>query len=153
MGNERTVPRACVSSPVDEDWASLLASEAHISQRGNSNQEETMITLQRNNIPQSGQAQTRGVQFLKPLHVTNPKGMTAKIYKVTSDKPDNFGNPYTVYFNVGGAKYSKGFKPTSDNLASLVELLGPDEKKWVGKPVTIGKLVDDEGGERLVFTK
>lgn len=112
-----------------------------------------MITLQRNNIPQGDAQQSRGVQFLKPTHVTNPKGMAAKIYKVTNGKSDNFGNPVTVHFNIDGARYSKGFKFTSDNLASLVALFGQDETKWVGKTLTIGKLVDDEGGERLVFTK
>ncbi len=112
-----------------------------------------MITLQRNNIPQGNQQAARGVQFLKPMHITNPKGITAKIYKVSTDKPDNFGNPVNVYFNADGQKYSKGFKLTSDNLASLVTLLGSDETKWVGKTVTIGKMVDDDGGERLIFGK
>jgi hypothetical protein len=139
---------------IEQAWEALFDSEPFIPYKSSrkSNGEE-MITLQRNNIPQGGAQQSRGVQFLKPIHVTNPKGMAAKIYKVTSVKPDNFGNPYTVYFNIDGAKYSKGFKPTSDNLASLVELFGADETKWIGKSVTVGKLVDDEGGERLIFTK
>lgn len=149
--------KAAVSDFLDSSFEEFLASDPseEMRSRGNSEQgnDNTMIELQRNNLPASGVTATRGVQFLKPTHVKDPKGMTAKIYKVTTDKPDNFGNPYTVFFNANGAKYSKGFKPTSDNLASLVGLLGADETKWVGKSVTIGKLVDDEGGERLVFTK
>jgi hypothetical protein len=138
-----------------ESFEEFLASDPseEFRNRGNSEQGKDMITLQRNNIPQGQQAAGRGVQFLKPVHVTNPKGMAAKVIKVTSDKPDNFGNPYTVFFSMNSAKYSKGFKPTSDNLAALVEILGADETRWAGKSVTIGKLVDDEGGERLVFTK
>jgi hypothetical protein len=139
----------------NNDLETFLRSDVSEDLRANSSkgQNQDMITLQRNNLPQGTTQAARGVQFLKPLHVTNPEGMKAKVYKVTTNKPDNFGNPVTVYFNVGGAKYSKGFKLTSDNLASIVELLGADETKWIGKGVTIGKLVDDEGGERLVFTK
>jgi hypothetical protein len=112
-----------------------------------------MIELATNNIPQGQSTAKRGVQFLKPQHIKNPNGEKAKILKVATDKPDSFGNPYTVYFTFGGQKYSKGFKPTSDNLRDIVGLLGADETKWSGKPITIGKLVDDEGGERLIFTK
>jgi hypothetical protein len=139
----------------NDDLETFLRSDVSEDLRANSSkgQNQDMITLQRNNLPQGTAQAARGVQFLKPLHVTNPEGMKAKVYKVTTNKPDNFGNPVTVYFNVGGAKYSKGFKLTSDNLASIVELLGADETKWIGKGITIGKLVDDEGGERLVFTK
>lgn len=153
-GGKLPISDSSVWSQDDEDeWQSLLATEPASKQGYLPIGEQELITLQRNNIPQGDKAQTRGVQFLKPLHVTNPKGMSAKIYKVTTDKPDNFGNPVTVYFNIGGAKYSKGFKFTSDNLASLVDLLGAEESKWIGKSITIGKLVDDDGGERLVFAK
>jgi hypothetical protein len=113
---------------------------------------QNMITLQRNNVPQGQSQAARGVQFLKPVHVTK-EGVKATILRVVTDKPDNFGNPVTVQFSFGGAKYSKGFKLTSDNLASLVDILGADETKWTKKTVTIAKLVDDDGAERLVFLK
>lgn len=109
-----------------------------------------MITLQRNN-PTQGATTPRGVQFLSPRHITNAEGHQAKIAKVTIDKPDNFGNPYVVYFVMDGQKYSKGFKPTSDALAQIVDLFGTDEKKWPGKSLRIGKMCDDDGGERLVY--
>lgn len=101
----------------------------------------------------SGQGQ-QGVQFLSPRHVTAKGGHMAKITKVTTDKPDNFGNPYVVYFVMekDATKYSKGFKDTSALLASLVDLFGEDEGKWIGKPLVIGKETDDEGGERLSFS-
>ena len=114
-----------------------------------------MITLQRNQTPSETNVQ-RGVQFLKPQHVPVVNGkigtLPAKVYKVTTDKPDGFGNPVIVYFNATGQKYSKSFKLTSDNLASLVEILGADETKWAGKAITISK-VASEDGERLTFSK
>ena len=140
----------------EESLEEFLASDPseEFRNRGNPEKENsTMIVLQTNNIPENAKAAARGVQFLKPMHIKTTDGEKAKVIKVTSDKKDSFGNPYTVYFTFGGQKYSKGFKPTSDNLASLVSLLGPDETKWAGKFVTIGKQVDDEGGERLIFTK
>ena len=140
----------------EESIEEFLASDPSMEfrNRGNSEEEKNqMIELQSNQVPTGPSQAKRGVQFLKPMHIKNPSGEKAKVIKVTSDKPDNFGNPYTVFFTFGGQRYSKGFKPTSDNLASLVNILGADETKWSGKPVTIGKLVDDEGGERLVFTK
>ena len=113
-----------------------------------------MIQVQRNNrAGDSGITTPRGVQFLSPRHVTDAKGMKATIYKVTTDKPDNYGNPFVVFFKVGNDKYSKGFKATSDGLIALVDMLGEDEKKWSGKSLTINKYVDDDGGERLTFTK
>ena len=113
-----------------------------------------MITVQRNNRTSDAGASTpRGVQFLSPRHVTDAKGLKATVYKVTTDKPDNYSNPIVVYFKVGNDKYSKGFKVSSDGLIALVDLYGEDEKKWLGKPVTIGKYVDDDGGERLTFGK
>jgi hypothetical protein len=111
-----------------------------------------MITIQRNNVPQGGTQTPRGVQFLKPMHATK-EGVKATITKCTSDKPDNFGNPYVVYLTIAGQKYSKGFKPTSDNLATLVDLLGADETKWSKKTVTVFRMTDDEGSERLAFGK
>jgi hypothetical protein len=111
-----------------------------------------MITVQRNNAA-SGSSTPRGVQFLSPRHV--PVGGTLKgtIIRVTTDKPDNFSNPYVVYFLINGTKYSKGFKPTSDALAQLVELFGSDEKKWKDKPVTIGVQADEDEGQRLTYSK
>lgn len=139
----------------DTSFDEFLASDPseEFRNRGNSSQgkEQTMITVQRNNVPQQGKTQARGVQFLKPIHVPTT-GVKAQIYKATSDKPDNFGNPYVVYFQFNGGKYSKGFKPTSDNLATLVDLLGADETKWAKKTVTITRLVDDEGAERIAFS-
>lgn len=109
-----------------------------------------MITVTRNN-PTQGASTPKGVQFLSPRHISNPEGHVATITKVTTDKPDNFGNPYVVYFVMDGQKYSKGYKSSSDALATLVDLFGADEKKWVKKTVVIGKLVDDDGGERLTY--
>ena len=111
-----------------------------------------MITIQRSNVPQGGAQTPRGIQFLKPMHATK-EGVKATITKVTTDKPDNFGNPYVVYLTIGGQKYSKGFKGTSDNLASLVDILGADETKWIKKTVTVLRVTDDEGSERLAFAK
>lgn len=113
-----------------------------------------MIVIQRSNTP-TGTATPKGVQFLNLGHVTNPNGHVAKILKVTSPdnggKPDNYGNPYVVFFEYGGQKYSKGFKPSSDNLASLASLFGNDESTWKNKLVLIGKQVDEDGG-RLTFS-
>jgi hypothetical protein len=114
---------------------------------------QTMIELQRNNIPESGGVQKRGVQFLKPAHIKSDKGQLARITKVTTDKPDNFGNPVVVYFLMDVQRYSKGFKLTSDNLASICDILGTDETKWVNRLILIGKFSDDDGNERLIFTK
>lgn len=111
-----------------------------------------MINLQRNNVPQ-GQETPKGIQFLSPRHVTSDKGFTAEIYKVTTDKPDNFGNPVVVYFKAGTQKYSKGFKLSSDLLATLCGIHGNDESKWKGKKVQVTKSTDDEGGERLQFSR
>jgi hypothetical protein len=136
-------------------WESLIGSEAFSNTKSNLKSEKEkneMINLQRNQAPTETNVK-RGVQFLKPQHVTNPTApLKAKIYKVTTDKPDGFGNPVIVYFQVGTQKYSKSFKLTSDNLAALVELHGADETKWIGKPVSIGKSVSEDG-ERLTFTK
>lgn len=113
-----------------------------------------MITVQRPNQAKSSNAGSRGVQFLSPYkHVTKAEGHKATIYKVTTDKPDNFGNPYVVYFEMDGQKYSKGFLPTADGLAQLVELFGADEKKWIKKPLVISKSTDEDGGQRLVYLK
>lgn len=122
-----------------EEWAQLK-------------EEDTMIKLQRTNAPTGG-ATPRGVQFLSPRHLTNEVGHKAQIYRATTNKPDNFGNPYVVYFEMDGTKYSKGFKATSDGLAQLCDVLGTDEKKWVGKSVIIGKKVDDDNGERLTYSE
>lgn len=111
-----------------------------------------MITVARNN-PTNNKVTPKGVQFLSPRHIRSEKGHGAKITKVTTEKPDNFGNPYVVHFQIGNDKYSKGYKETSDALANLVDLFGDDEKKWIGKTVLIGKSVDDDGGERLTYTK
>lgn len=109
-----------------------------------------MITVQSNNNAAQSSA-SKGVQFLSPRHVPTGGSLACKITKVTTDKPDNFSNPYVVYFSDGGNKYSKGFKPTSDALATLVNLFGQDEAKWIGKAVLIGKTTDDDGGERLTY--
>lgn len=114
-----------------------------------------MITLQRNQTPSETNVQ-RGVQFLKPSHVPVVNGrigeIKAKIYKVTTDKPDGFGNPVVVYYQAPGQKYSKSYKFSSDNLATHVELFGNDETKWIGKAITISKTVSEDG-ERLTFSK
>ena len=116
--------------------------------------QENKLVIQVQRSPQQqpdGKSTPRGVQFLSPRHITNLNGHQAKVLKITSDKPDNFGNPYVVFFLMDGVKYSKGFKPTSDALAQLVDLLGTDEKKWAGKALVISKSVDDDNGERLVY--
>ena len=110
-----------------------------------------MIKIQRNTPAQSG-ATNKGIQFLNLSHVT-AKGVVFTIEKVTTDKPDSYGNPYVVYFSADGQKYSKGYKPTSDALADLVELFGEEEKKWVGKKVLIGKTSDPDDGDRLSYSK
>lgn len=115
-----------------------------------------MITVQRGNAA-SATSTPKGVQFLSPRHITKAEGHIAKVTKVTTPdnggKPDNFGNPYVVYFLMEGTRYSKGFKPTSDALAQLVDLLGADEKKWSNASIRITKTVDDDGGERLAYLK
>lgn len=139
-------------------WQSLIASEPAKKQNWRENtllgkEENTnMINLQRNNTPQGNEV-PKGIQFLSPRHVLTAQGFKAEIYKVTTDKPDNFGNPVVVYFKAGTIKYSKGFKLSSDLLATLVDLLGADESKWTKKVITIGKMVDDNGGERLTFSR
>lgn len=97
-------------------------------------------------------AAARGVQFLSPKHILNRNdGEVFEILKVTTDKPDNFNNPYVVFFSKGGEKFSKGFKPTSEGLAQLASFLGADEKKWSGVEVNINVLVDEDDGERLTY--
>jgi hypothetical protein len=138
-----------LSSPQsDEEWyQQQLQSDYQNQNKG----QDQMITLQRSNAPQ-GQSVPKGVQFLSPKHVTRPDGFDVEIIKVTIDKPDNFGNPYVVYFSNGAEKFSKGFKSTSDLLASLVDMLGADETKWIGKKINVNKHSDDDGGVRLVFS-
>jgi hypothetical protein len=143
----------------DQAWEALFDSEPFSnikSSRKPDKEREDMINLQRNQTPTETSAH-RGVQFLKPSHVPVVSGkigtLKAKIYKVTTDKPDGFGNPVTVYYNVDGQKYSKGYKFTSDNLADHCDLLTPDETKWIGKSITISKKIGDDGEERLIFSK
>ena len=95
----------------------------------------------------------KGIQFLSPNHIFSTDGEKATIVKFLNHekKPDKFGNVYTVSYEFNGGKYSKGYKPSSDALATLVDLFGPDEKKWTGKVVIIGKSTDDEGGVRLTY--
>ena len=88
---------------------------------------------------------------LTPRHISNPQGNEAKIVKVTANKPDRFGNPYVVYFVMDGGRYSKGYKPSSEALATIVSLLGADERQWIGKSLLIGKAVDHTGIERLTY--
>lgn len=111
-----------------------------------------MLKITRTNKAAENGKIPKGVQFLSPRHITNAKGHLAKITKMTTDKPDNYGNPYVVYFVMDGDKYSKGLKGDSLLLIDLVDILGTeDEKKMIGKEILIGKTVDDEGGERLTF--
>jgi len=140
----------------EREWQSLLGTEPAKKSNYVPKDTEEMINIQRNNVPSGDAVQSRGVQFLKPIHVSE-KGSKATIYKVTSPdnggKPDNFGNPVVIYFNIGGQKYSKSFKLTSDNLADICGLLGADESKWVRKELTIIQLRGDEGDLRLGFRK
>jgi len=110
-----------------------------------------MIKVDRSNQAQ-GQKTQRGVQFLSPKHILNDR-QEATITKVTTDKPDNFGNPYVVYYKFGGQKYSKGYSETSDALMTLVDLFGEDEKKWIDKKVILGKVSSEETGTRLTYAK
>ena len=110
-----------------------------------------MLTVSRPVANQEVSNVKKGIQFLSPKHITNPSGHVAKISKMTTDTPDTFGNPYTLYVSFGGVKYSKGLKPTSDHLADLVSFLGADEKKWANQEILIGKKTDEEGAERLTF--
>lgn len=115
-----------------------------------------MIKVNRANANQGNAHQgQRGVQFLSPRHVTAKGGHPAKILRVTTTQPDNFGNPYVVYFVMDGdnTKYSKGFRETSTLLISLVDMFGDDEKKWPGQKLLINKIVDEEGSERLNFSE
>lgn len=109
-----------------------------------------MITTTRSN-PTQGNSTPRGVQFLSPKHVTTPEGLVLQITEVTTDEPDNFGNPYVVYFQNGRDKYSKGFSPTHSLLHALVDMFGEDEKKWTGSQLRVTKQVTRGGAERLVF--
>lgn len=110
-----------------------------------------MLTVQTSNAPK-GSATQRGVQFLKPEHVRN-KALVFTVAKVTTDKPDNFNNPYVVYFAQGGARYSKGYSPTSTGLAELVAVMGTaDESKWAKKNVLIGASSSEDQGERLTYS-
>jgi len=109
-----------------------------------------MIELQRRQVPTGNEQTPRGVTFLKPQHATK-EGTVATITKVTNGKPDNFGNPVVVSYSMNGQKYSKGYKLTSDNLASHVDALGNDESKWAKKSIKIFRVTDDEGAERLAF--
>jgi hypothetical protein len=120
--------------------------------RQNPFEEKQMLTVVRSNAPE-GKAVSKGVQFLSPRHITSPEGLVFAISKVTTDKPDNYGNPYVVYFMRNGEKYAKGFKPTADALATLVDLFGIDEKKWTGKKVLVGVHTDEDSGVRLTWQK
>lgn len=111
-----------------------------------------MLELQRRQVPTGNDQTAKGITFLKPQHATK-EGVTASITKVTTDKKDNFGNPVVVYYSIAGAKYSKGYKLSSDNLASHVDVLGADETKWAKKSIKVFKVTDDEGSERLAFGK
>jgi len=114
--------------------------------------EDYMINARRQAAP-SGSGGVSGVQFLGLKHITSSGGHVAKIVRVTTDKPDNFGNPFVVYFTMGedGTRYSKGFRETSPLLCDLVDFFGNDEKKWLGKQIVIRKVTDEEGSERLSF--
>ena len=143
----------------EQEWQALLETEPARKANYQPKDKEEMIKIQRNNVPTGDAVQTRGVQFLKPIHVSD-KGSRATIYKVTSPDnggtPDNFGNPVVIYFEIGGQKYSKGFKFSSDNLADIVSILGDDESKWTKKghnELTLLKLRGDEGDLRLGFRK
>lgn len=110
-----------------------------------------MLTVQTSNAPK-GSATQKGVQFLKPEHV-RAKSLVFTVAKVTTDKPDNFGNPYVVYFTCNGQRYSKGYSPTSTGLAELVSVMGtPDETKWAKKTVLIGASSSEDTGERLTYS-
>lgn len=94
----------------------------------------------------------KGVQFLSPNHVTSKAGHVATVTKMTVDAPDNFGNPYVLHIVMDGQKYTKGFKPTSVNLADIVDVLGDDEKKYAGKKILVSKTSNEDEGDRLVFS-
>jgi hypothetical protein len=153
---DNTISSSEWSEDDEREWRSLLGTEPARKPNYVPKGQEEMITIQRNNVPSGDAIQSRGVQFLKPMHVSE-KGARATIYKVTSPdnggKPDNFGNPVVIYFNIGGQKYSKGFKFSSDNLADIVGIVGPDESKWVKKELTVLSVKGDEGDLRLAFRK
>lgn len=116
--------------------------------------QKPMINVQRHQVPEATTQTPHGVIFAKPQHFSR-KGDKMLITKVTSPdnggKPDNFGNPYVVFWITNDQKYQKGFKPTSDNLATLVDLLGSDEAKWVKKTVTIFCVEDEDKNLRIAF--
>lgn len=109
-----------------------------------------MITVQSNNVATASPAQS-GVQFLSPKHIPENGILALKVTRVTTDKPDNFGNPYVVYFSGQGGKYSKGYKPTSEATAVFAGVWGNDETKWIGQSVNVGKSTDEDGGVRLTY--
>lgn len=110
-----------------------------------------MLQVAKKAVNAQGEAQ-RGVQFLSPKHITNREtGLVFTVTKVTTNKPDNFANPYVVFFAMNGQKYSKGFKPTSEGLAQLCGFLGADESKWTTKKVNINVITDEDDGERLTY--
>lgn len=111
-----------------------------------------MIVLKRNN-PRVATNIPKGLQFLGLKHVEDGD-IVLKITEVTTDEPDNFGNPLVVYFeDRNGSAYSKGWIPTSDTLAHLCEMFTKDETKWAGRFVTVGKATDRKGGMRLTFAE
>ena len=125
----------------EQDWQSLLASEPASSKKTLNQNGDQMLALQAQQIKGTSDVK-KGVQFLSPKHVTTPDGFKAKIVEVTTDQPDTFGNPVVVYFSLA-----------SDGLRQLVNVLGLDETKWVGKIVTIAKRTQKRGGEQLTFSK
>ena len=137
------------------EWQSLLSTERmphsrSVNPTNENTGEQNMINLQRRQVPTGNESTPRSISFLSPRHVTFD-GVLAKVIKVTTDKPDNFGNPVVVFYEFGGQKYQKGYKMTSDNLASQVDILGTDESKWIGKSLLISKVEGEEGDERLHF--
>lgn len=110
-----------------------------------------MIQVQSNNPTANAPGQT-GVQFLSPKHVPQGGVLRLTIVRVTTDKPDNFGNPYVVTFTGQGGKYSKGYKPTSEATAIFAGAWGNDEAKWIGQLLDVGKATDEDGGVRLTYT-
>lgn len=145
--SEPTAPAQSSAVESDEQWYARQIVE----QNSNPKEEQNMVNVVRSNQAQ-GTSTPKGVQYLSPKHVTTPDGFNATIKKLTTDKPDNYQNPYVLFLTRGADLFSKGFKPTSDLLISLVDMLGDDESKWPGKVINVNKKTDADEGVRLVFS-
>jgi hypothetical protein len=141
----------------EQAWRDLIDSE-HVSNSPRVNpktekENNTMLQLTERQQPTATGNQVKGYTFWKPQHCTKA-GTKCTVSKVTTDKPDNFGNPVVVYWTANdGQKYSKGFSLAADGLRNIAGVLSLDETKWKGKSFMAYQEVGDEGDLRTRFGK